>query len=764
MDKARQMDYSVTMTDGKDKIHDQSVLRDFRARCGAWLDRLADAARTLPAALLVAEADPMAALSPRKRDAHRSRTDGDSIHRHIARRALGRFLALHVAQIVGGRRLFDACAVPEPSVTADSAALFDVGRALRLASFTDLHHCDLPAVRAALDDSHVWREIAVLPDALYTPALIAAVPQMIAGWSGDPLRKRAGIFHTPAPLAHRLADLTVRESGAILDPACGGGVLLLAAFDVLIGRGLAADAALACLYGLDLDPAATDMTRLALACRGAPLTPAHLAHIWARVRSGHALIAATDLTAPDPAHIASMRAVRDQLFAATEGRAAFEALAVYETQAATLAHNHARHFADLAFNAPDDGQKLAAAHPFEWSLEFAEVGGFAAVLANPPFVGFNDYSGVEKALYARSFPQVYSLKSDLLYYFVARGVGLLRDGGRLGYITSRFWRSAAYAAKLRAFLDTALTVETLDDLDPATFNPAQVDACLMVAQKTTRQIPKAMPTSVASGAKYGVDAARIIARIAAASVPLSEVAECATGVQTGYDAAFMLTPDAAGRLPPELVRHALKNSDIAPFVLTDAGRAMLYVDDDLLHAAGLMAEAAVWAHWPELAAHLAPHLERLAARRRYAATFPPYLPQWPRRRALFEAAPKIVTPYKAPTNTFALDRRGYFFSTDVIAIVPRPSFARLDYLYGLLAVLNSRLATFYFRSYGKRMSGGQYDYYANPVKRLPVPRDPDPSLWARLSEIGRLGLMDDEAERVVCAAFGLDVTDLSHLF
>lgn len=61
--------------------------------------------------------------------------------------------------------------------------------------------------------------------------------------------------------------LTGVERPTVVDPACGGGQFLLAAFDLLVGRGVGSEAALRLLHGRDLDPTAVEATRLGLRFR-----------------------------------------------------------------------------------------------------------------------------------------------------------------------------------------------------------------------------------------------------------------------------------------------------------------------------------------------------------------------------------------------------------------------------------------------------------------------------------------------------------------
>jgi len=78
---------------------------------------------------------------------------------------------------------------------------------------------------------------------------------------------------------------------------------------------------------------------------------------------------------------------------------------------------------------------------------------------------------------------------------------------------------------------------------------------------------------------------------------------------------------------------------------------------------------------------------------------------------------KILCPYRAEENTFALDEIGYFGTTDIYAIVLKKD-KKLDIKF-LLGILNSKLLTFWYAEAGKR-KGIMFEYFTTPLKRMPI--------------------------------------------
>jgi len=155
----------------------------------------------------------------------------------------------------------------------------------------------LAGVRAG-GDPHAWRDAAVvaaveaallggdddtvLALARCYGALLLSVPVERAdivtlSSAGIAERRRRGGFSTPVELAAALAAHTIdrvppagsaeRDAWTVVDPACGPGALLAAAFDRLLELGVSAGAALSSLHGVDADPSAVAVCRAMLAVR-----------------------------------------------------------------------------------------------------------------------------------------------------------------------------------------------------------------------------------------------------------------------------------------------------------------------------------------------------------------------------------------------------------------------------------------------------------------------------------------------------------------
>ena len=92
-------------------------------------------------------------------------------------------------------------------------------------------------------------------------------------------------------------------------------------------------------------------------------------------------------------------------------------------------------------------------------------GGFDIVLGNPPYVRMEFLSSIKP--YLQKHYQVAAGGADLYAYFFERGVGLLKEGGRLGFISSSTFFRTGSGEKLRAFLSEKTCLETILDFGDA---------------------------------------------------------------------------------------------------------------------------------------------------------------------------------------------------------------------------------------------------------------------------------------------------------
>ncbi len=81
-----------------------------------------------------------------------------------------------------------------------------------------------------------------------------------------------------------------------------------------------------------------------------------------------------------------------------------------------------------------------------------ENAGFDIVLGNPPYVSIINMESSYKTALKTAFPEVESGRADLYVYFFAKAHELLRQNGRVAFITPNKFLQSDYAVSLRSFM------------------------------------------------------------------------------------------------------------------------------------------------------------------------------------------------------------------------------------------------------------------------------------------------------------------------
>jgi TaqI-like C-terminal specificity domain/Eco57I restriction-modification methylase/N-6 DNA Methylase len=303
-------------------------------------------------------------------------------------------------------------------------------------------------------------------------------------------RKTSGSYYTPLPIVDYIIHATLPPlvsstlDPCLLDPSCGGGIFLLTAYQYLLTRQLQTylmddperwafsqgngGARLAkgtdgnwhltqtererillhSIYGVDIDPGAVEVTRLALRFKlletGGDLLPSlpnTLPDLSRNIQQGNALI----------------------------GSDVYDAVAKSKSSS------------KFGF----DG--IVA---FDWQQAFPIIlgaGGFDGVVGNPPYI---DAEGMTMHLpqwrtYCTTRYRAASGNWDLFCVFIEKALQLCRPGGLVSFVVPNKLASAGYAAKVRSLLIRETQLLSIRDYSRIPIFSVAVYPLVFVAQSGT---------------------------------------------------------------------------------------------------------------------------------------------------------------------------------------------------------------------------------------------------------------------------------------
>lgn len=400
--------------------------------------------------------------------------------------------------------------------------------------------------------------------------------------------------------------------------------------------------------------------------------------------------------------------------------------------------------------------EIGAEGGFDFGAYFSEVlvgeeDGFDIVIGNPPYVRHELIKPSKPAL-KKQFPDVYAGTADLYVYFYARGIGLLKPGGTLAYITSNKFMRAGYGKKLRTFLTSQTTLHSVIDFGDlpvfdATAYPtilivrqlmpteqSELDALMVdsldILQALPQQIDKLaweMPQKALRPTGWALAEPEVLAlmeKLRKAGQPLEQYVDGKfySGIKTGLNEAFVITRQQRDRIfdvspaSVKFIKPWLRGRDIKKWKVSGNDLFVIYVPWNFPIK-----------KFPAVENHLARFKENLSKRpevkegrhqwfamSRYAAD---YIDEF--------SVPKIVYPDIAKKPEFAFDDTGALAGNTIYIIPNQKKY--------LLSILNSPVILFFYQNISSTIRGGYFRFIATYMSQIPIP-SPTPAMFQKLEE------------------------------
>jgi hypothetical protein len=376
---------------------------------------------------------------------------------------------------------------------------------------------------------------------------------------------------------------------------------------------------------------------------------------------------------------------------------------------------------------------------FVWEEEFAEVfegGGFDCVIGNPPYFNIQTLgakSPIVKAI-QDGYPEIWQDKSDIIFYFMALAIRLCKD--KVGFIVSNAFMFSDKAQKLRNYILENAPIYKITNFEKyMVFDDASITTAIVEFDKKKKDT-----TTLAYSFKekkytedeisnfinhddnyFEVELKRdmvfalvekkvdmINQKIDSNHKPLIKLFEIGKGMETAADKIFTFK-EYPSQFPKKFIRKRVTGKNIEQYDILPLEEYILYFEDvDVFEDLPLSIQE-----------HLIINrefLENRATVRNEGRIW------WKYSRPMhkeYNSYKKLYCSRRAFNNLFAIDLDvKYLAFSNMTVIFDTNETLNLKYL---LALLNSKVLNFRYKSIGKQTGGGSFEYFPNGVGKLPIP-------------------------------------------
>ena len=386
---------------------------------------------------------------------------------------------------------------------------------------------------------------------------------------------------------------------------------------------------------------------------------------------------------------------------------------------------------------PDKKSPFSSDH-FGWKTTFKNIltnGGFDVVLGNPPYVRMETLKAFKP--YLTENYTVASDRADLYAYFYEIGLRLLKTGGYLGYISSSTFFKTGAGEALRGYLLKNARIQIIVDFgdlqvfEGVTTYPAivclekgkvEADHVLQFAQirnaeqlamldTAFNQSAVTMPQNQLTAENWQLENdihAALRHKLTHEHKTLKEVygAPC-RGIVTGLNEAFVIDRATRDKLiaddakSAELLKPFLEGKDLKKWHVESRDLYLIYIPKKSIEIDDYSA----------IKAHLLPFKDKLESRATKQEWFE--LQQAQENYVPFMEKPKIIYGHFSPNALFSYEANGSC-SNDKSYFIPKGD-------YFLLGLLNSKIIWNLIVNMCPAVRGGFYEVRVQYIETLPIP-------------------------------------------
>jgi adenine-specific DNA-methyltransferase len=374
---------------------------------------------------------------------------------------------------------------------------------------------------------------------------------------------------------------------------------------------------------------------------------------------------------------------------------------------------------------------------FDWDKEYPAIflnGGFDIVIGNPPYYNIQTLGAKSPVAeyIQRKYAAIWQDKSDILFYFLAKAMKLSKDN--IGFILSNAFLFSDKAKKLRNLIVKDARLAKIVNFEQfLVFKDASITSGVFIFRKEHDDIQAAVLKEKSCTTDYAVaymndttnyfpvsfyadnvfalvdnETDQLNKKIDAKHPLLQDICLVGKGMETAADDIFLFDCKPK-EFPAEFIKDRVTGKNIERYLIKPAEEYMLYFENI--------------EEFKDLPVSIQEHLKKNRKFLRARATVKNEGRIWwrysrPMHKEYYHL-PKLYCSRRAFRNTFCYDAGfGYLgFSNMTVVFETNPAYS-LKYI---LALLNSTLLTFRYRSIGKQTGGGSFEYFPNGIGKLPIP-------------------------------------------
>ncbi len=364
--------------------------------------------------------------------------------------------------------------------------------------------------------------------------------------------------------------------------------------------------------------------------------------------------------------------------------------------------------------------------------------GFDIVIGNPPY--FNVETLGFKSAYAEQIKKQYSEiwmdKSDILFYFIKLGIDIAKQKGNICYIISNAFLFSDKARRLRNFILEKAPIDQIINFEKySVFESAMITTAIVSFKKDEiNTIARALNlkdegknnfTSIVQDkdnfidvnlkvdhvfALVNNDTETLNSKIDANTTPLGQLVLIGSGMQTAANSVYSNNEIANQDFPIELLKKRLNGKAIKKYNID------IKFTDDILY----FEQFDTFDNLPiNVKKYLSKHrsiLENRATVKNEGRIWWRY--SRPMHKEYYHLN-KIWTSYRSGYNCFAFDDTQQYIGLTNTTVIFDTN-ANVVSLKYILALLNSKLLDYRYKSIGKQTGGGIFEYFENGISKLPI--------------------------------------------